>query len=489
MRLLGLAISANLLLALAALPGCATVDPRPDYADARNLVTQSTDAPDLYDPSVDAGTHEQIDEWMADGLTTDEAVQIALLNNPRLQATMLSIGIARADLVQAGLLRNPTLGIGVLLPSGGGLANLQMDLAQNISDLWQIRPRKEAAAAELHATILQVAYEAVTLAARTKSTYFEVVGVQQQVALASQNLETTRKLHQATIGRRDAGVGTELDVNLSRELQVEAELALIQAELRAQQSLRQLAELLGWTEPDNLRLNDSLPEEPAVALEADVLVDAALQHRLDAQVAFRRVTAAAHAYHLERRRSLPELDAGIGFERDERRSVSKPSTAYRLGRALISADRVAGLQLDPVPDTPDDQEYILGPSFSVELPIFDRNQAQIARAGYAYLESIKSFEAVVQAMVNEVHDAAQRTSAAWKSVTLFRGEAVPLAERNLRLAIESYETGRATFLYVLEAQRSYLQMQTRYLDSLIAAAKTIPELELRVGLPASKLPN
>jgi hypothetical protein len=53
---------------------------------------------------------------LAAGLSEDDAVAIALWNNAAFQADLAALGVARADLVEAGLLRNPTLQL--LLPIG-----------------------------------------------------------------------------------------------------------------------------------------------------------------------------------------------------------------------------------------------------------------------------------------------------------------------------------------------------------------------------------
>ena len=85
----------------------------------------------------------------------------------------MEIGMAKADLVQAGLLSNPTVGISLRFPSGGGLANLEAGLAQNIAELWQIPSRQRAASKTLERTILELARRATVLAAETKKAYGE----------------------------------------------------------------------------------------------------------------------------------------------------------------------------------------------------------------------------------------------------------------------------------------------------------------------------
>ena len=119
--------------ALLAYGGCATVNPRPDYERAAKYVSEATGQESSYRPGEEEMVERKVAELLAEGLTAAEAVQICLLNNPRLQAAFFDVGMARADLVQSGLLSNPSLGLSLRLPSGGGLANLEGGLAHHVA--------------------------------------------------------------------------------------------------------------------------------------------------------------------------------------------------------------------------------------------------------------------------------------------------------------------------------------------------------------------
>ncbi len=94
-----------------ALAGCATVDPRQDYQTTIERITEATGYETVYRPDEDELVQEQVDSLLSGGLTADEAAQVCLLNNPDLQAMFYEIGMARADVVQAGLQSNPTLAL------------------------------------------------------------------------------------------------------------------------------------------------------------------------------------------------------------------------------------------------------------------------------------------------------------------------------------------------------------------------------------------
>lgn len=143
------------LLGGASLTGCATVDPRLDYARLGRQVTEATGQERVYQPEDDDLIPSLVDELLREGITASEAAQICLLNNPTLQAALMDIGMARADVVQSGLLSNPSLGIALRFPSGGGLATLESGLAQNIADLWHIPVRKRVAQRSLDGMVLE----------------------------------------------------------------------------------------------------------------------------------------------------------------------------------------------------------------------------------------------------------------------------------------------------------------------------------------------
>lgn len=106
------------------------------------------------------------EELLTGELTAGRAVQVALLNNPRVRAAMLSIGVSRADFVRAALFTNPTLALSLRLPDGGGLANFETALTQNIAELWLIPARKRVTQHELDRTVLDAARTAASIASR-----------------------------------------------------------------------------------------------------------------------------------------------------------------------------------------------------------------------------------------------------------------------------------------------------------------------------------
>ena len=105
--------------------GC-TVKPGPDYRQAATLISQRTGAPEVYDPQSDGLVEQKLEALLARPLTVEGAVAVGLLNNRQLQSAFFTIGVSRADLVQAGLFANPSFTLLDRLPAGGGRADVEI---------------------------------------------------------------------------------------------------------------------------------------------------------------------------------------------------------------------------------------------------------------------------------------------------------------------------------------------------------------------------
>ncbi len=251
-------------------PGCASVEPGPDFLRVRDLVEASTGFPDTYSPEAPAITREEIVAALADGLSIDEAVRIALLNNRLLQAEFMSIGVAKADWVQSGLLSNPSLDILVRFPLDGGRSQIEAFFVQNILELWRIPLRKKISQHELDDTVFTIARVAADLVAETRSAYYEALTADELRTLAQDNLENATRAYLAVRSLHEGGVATQFDENLSRGPALEAEVSLRTRQFEARAARRRIASLLSVDlDVDDLTLLDSLPAplEPGLDVE------------------------------------------------------------------------------------------------------------------------------------------------------------------------------------------------------------------------------
>ncbi len=442
-------IRASLLLV--ALAGCATVDPSPDYELARQEVEAATGRPSLYNPGEDEATRQLLDQLFQDGLTSQEAVQGCLLNNPELQAALLDIGMARADAVQAGLLSNPSLELMIRIPTDGNHTNTEGGIIQNLVELWQLPDRELLAERRLEQTVLEVAHTAARLAAQSKSAYVAALAARDAESVAHENLETARAFLELTLQRQSAGAATEVDVNAARSELLEQQVLARASRFDAFEAKRQLALLLGFDHsPDTLELTDTLAGPPDSSFDLDDLISRALRRRLDLRAAEREAEAAVHALDLERSPLLRSAGAGVALESEG-------------------------------------GDWAIGPAVEVELPIFDQNQAQIAKAEFRLAQTQRRLEALSTLVAQQVRGAHARYSLARDTVRLYEQDLLPLRQTSLDLAREAFAAGKTGFLSVLEAQNRLVTARREYVGQLEALARTVPELEAACGQPFTDL--
>ncbi len=432
---------------LLVLGGCASVNPNPDYGRALDEVSAATGVDTLYHPGEERRGREQVTEFLEDGLTSHEAIQVALLNNPGLQELFFEIGVSRADAVQAGLLSNPSLAALVRFPIDAGSTLTEGGFIQNLAELWQIPLREQVAESRVERTVLEVAQYAVIVAAQAKSAYYSALATASALSVAEENLATAQNFLDLTLERLAAGGATQVDVNAARSTFLEQRVLVRAARSMAIEAKRSLALVLGLaTPPEDLVLTEALSEFANKVLDMERLLAIASEHRLDLRSVQKDVDAAEMVIPLERRRKWRSLSGGLAFESE--------------GGNLA-----------------------LGPAIELGLPIFDQNQAQIAKAEYRYAQALRRLEGMISEVSQQVRGAYEGYLVAQDMAHLYQSELLPLREASLDLARESFAAGKTGFLSVLEAQNRLLQTRREYVNRLEAVALSIPALEAACGRP------
>jgi cobalt-zinc-cadmium efflux system outer membrane protein len=248
---------------------------------------------------------------------------------------------------------------------------------------------------------------------------------------------------------RKAGAADGLDENLAQGPLLFAQLALMAARLEVADARRTLAKKLSLQRSlADLLLLDALPLRLPALEDFEVLVKKAMASRLDLRAMEAAIRALDSQVRLEERRAWGELAAGP--------TVERPAGS---GGELI------------------------GPALSLTLPVFDQNQAQIARAGFKLQRMVKLHGAMQVGLTQDLRAAVERMNAAAKSLDLYAHELLPRAERSLALARDSYAAGQASLLVLLEAQRQVLEVQSAHVTLRLEAALSTAELARIVGAP------
>ena len=470
--------------------GCAQVNPQVDYDRVKQNIHDTTGQITAYGPNDEALATEQVNSLLHNGLSVEDAVRVALLNNPSLQAGFFRVGMSRADFVQSGLFSNPSLAMSFAFPEGGGRSNIQGTLAQNIVDLWQIPIRKRIAKARLDQEVLSLSQQAARLVVDTKVAYYVSVGASRNQEIAEANLKLATGLLETTLARQKAGTIGELDVNLARGTVLNNELDVQTARLDAANARRRLAVLLGLTvRADDMQLTDPLPDISMSVLNEDSIVELARSSRLDLKASHAAVAAGRQRVTEEYAKIFPDISIGGYLERTERRALPGRDVLADTARASVAAGQLTAPEIQSKGQRDQERrqeiDVIFGPALNMTLPIFDQNQAQIAKAGYAYQAALKELVALDRLIVQEARRALDQAATAAKLAHLYHEKILPQAQRNLDLGTASYKSGNTSILLVLEAQRSLLATRRLAVTAQQTAATTLADVELVVGRPWS----
>ncbi len=279
----------------ALLAGCASVSPHGLRSDVAALSVSriTSSAPGALLPAMApterAEAQRAIEQWLAQPLTEDTAVRIALLNNPGLERRLAALGIADAERVQALTLPNPHLTLGRL--TGSHEREIERGLAFGLLDLVTLPWRRERQSERLQIATLQAAQDTVTLAADTRRAWLHAVAAEQVSATHGRMVEAAEAGAELASRMVRAGNWSRLQQAREHATLQSAQAERARAQLAAATAREALHRHLGlWgVAAQQYPLAGALPALPAQALPADAIESTALRERLDVQIARREL--------------------------------------------------------------------------------------------------------------------------------------------------------------------------------------------------------
>ncbi|MDH5774398.1 MAG: TolC family protein, partial [Nitrospirota bacterium] len=236
------------LSAMLIVEGCATVDVAQDRTkierESLARTGNSLDWPQTPDERVEID--RIVNECLKEGLTRKEAMQIALLNNKQLQSTLESLGIARADVVQAGLYTNPELGALFRFPTRGASGtNTEIDLLFRISDLWNVPLRRKVAEVDALRVTQLVIQEVLATAAKARDAYDDVLLQEAMHNFVTGNVNLFQTTVEELKVRYHAGLVNDLDIYLAENVLFEGQVELARIASNRTTAWARLEEVLG----------------------------------------------------------------------------------------------------------------------------------------------------------------------------------------------------------------------------------------------------
>jgi len=316
------------------LGGCASVPQKGGFEEVKTEVANRTGHRVEWRQSSDEdqALDREVNALLEKSLTPESAVQIALLNNRHLQATYEELGIAQANLVQAGLLSNPIFSAEIGFVEGGGSPDLLFGVTQNFLSILFQPLRKSIAEAEFAAARQRVAAQAISIAADVCDAYYRFQADLQVGELLRQTVKATAASLEAAQTLREAGNTTALQLYREQALHEEARLLLAGAEGQAVADREHLNRLMGvWDKQVVWRMPTRLPDVPSGMLDLTDLERRAITANLHLQALRSDLLAAARRAGLADRTDLiPDFEIGAGAEREEGAWDAGPSVAFTL---------------------------------------------------------------------------------------------------------------------------------------------------------------
>ena len=366
-------------------------------------------------------------------LSVDEAVQIALFNNPSLQATFEELGIADADLMESGLLKNPVFDAAIRFPDKGpASAKQEFSLVFNFIDLIMIPVRKKVEGMRFEATKTRVTLAVLNLASETRKAYFELQGEQSKLTSRKTMLDAAQAASEFAQKLMKAGNITELAALPKVTAFHQANLEVMRAELEVAGIREKLNRAMGLSGTEiTWRIPGQLPALPAQdAGDVPALESQAVAQRLD-------------------------LDA----QRQEVAIVDK-------ARALRHWGVFTAVQVGPSTERDPDGVRVTGPAVQMEMPIFNQGKADRARLASQLRQSRARLEALEVSARSEIREELAHMKSARATVEYYRDHLNPLRARALELTQERYNNMTLSGLDLLSAKQDQLLSEIEQTQAL-----------------------
>ena len=410
--------AAILFASLSVLAGCQSI---PEIAD-QSKVMQNTIA---YDQQLTNGASPETLDGEAKLrsqmlLTELEAVHYALNNNAAFKSLLIDLKIAKADLVNAGLLPNPEF----LFSFGVTNKPYRYAIDLPLEALW-LRPiRIRSMKSEADAITYKLTQSGLNLIKDVRVAYAQSVLAQERLSVADTSSQLRARIYTLSIKRLEAGDLNGKDILIAKNDAVIAQRdwELAQYDVKIKQEI--LLNLLGASQKHrNITLSSNVI--PACQdEEIDKLLSTALTQRPD-------VIAAQ-------------------FSIDSAKEKIKLSNLNWL-KLTATADATSG----------QNNGHTLGPSVRTTLPILNQNQGAVSRSEAELERAELNLEALKQQAILEIRTSYLQYQQSCHDWNVLQEKLMPSIQQMIQLTEQAYQEGDISYLQTLEANRQFVDTQMR----------------------------
>ncbi|REE23852.1 outer membrane protein TolC [Paraburkholderia sp. BL27I4N3] len=396
---------------------------------------------------------QRTQELLSAPLGMDEVVQIALLNNRGLQASYGELGIAEADLVQAGRLPNP--GFSFSRTRGSDDLSISRTFTLGMLRVLTMPLTTRIESRRFEQARLQAANAMLEVAADARRAYIRAVAAKQSATYAEQVKGSAEASTELARRMQQAGNFSQLDYAREQAFYADAMAQVARARQQSASAREKLTRVMGlWGSQAQYALPELLPDLPATRPELQDLETFAMQNRLDIQAAKLQTQSAASSLGLSKAtRFINVLD--VGYQNN----------------FTTSDGREQGYEI------------------SVEIPLFDWGSAKVARAEAIYMQSANRLAGTAINARSEVREAYSTYVSGYALAKHYRDEVVPIRKTISDELLLRYNGMLASVFELLADSRDQVGAVNSAIDALKDYWLAQTDLQQAVGgrLPMTAL--
>ncbi|HET6181040.1 MAG TPA: TolC family protein [Candidatus Sulfotelmatobacter sp.] len=388
-------------------------------------------------------------------ITLDQAIDLALAHNHSLKASRTLILQNQDQEITANLRPNPTLGADTqFVPffspqdfSGDNIDTVQQ-FDVGISYLFERghkrQRRLQAARDQTAVTRAQIADAERTLAFNVGQQFVSVLLAESTLRFALEDLKGFQQTVDISATQLKAGFIGEGDYLKIKLQLLQFQTDVSSARLAKVQALTGLRELLGYdTVPADFDVVGDLAYQPLQAKLED-LQARALRERPDFRAAELGITAAQSQYLLAKANAKVDVNGTYDFTH-------------------VSGENTASIFAN------------------FELPIFNRNQGEIARTNHALIQAKEQQQSASDTVLSDVANAFEAVKSNDEVVQLYTSGYLKQAQDSREISEYAYKRGAASLLDFLDAERSYRSTQLAYRQALASYMTALEQLKQALG--------
>jgi outer membrane protein, heavy metal efflux system len=383
------------------------------------------------------------------------AIQLALAHNHALQAARTQVTQSKADELTASLKPNPVFTWNGLFWPFFTPSQLNSDYIDNVTEFdalvdytlerghkrkWRMQTAKDDTAVVQS----QVQDNERALTFYVAQQFVNILLAESSLSFAQQNLAGFKQTLDVSQERFQKGAISEGDLLKIKLQMLDFQRDVASAELARQQALDSLRDLLGYgSVPQNYDVVGTLDYTPLQGSVEDFQARG-LDLRPDLRAANQAVVAAQSRYMLAKANGKRDLTLTSGY--------SHVGAAHNASFA-----------------------------FNIEIPLFDRNQGEIARTHAAITQSEEAKNAAQQAVMTDVSTAYEAVKTGERIIQLYQSGYLKDSKESLDISQYAYQRGAASLLDFLDAERSYRSTELTYRETLATYMLAVEQLHEAVG--------